>query len=142
MAIAVFQVASLRNPGWQGLVLLHLACIRLWLLRWIVLQQTRRDNTITQVPGWPHRWIIKNPDLYQFLKAALEARLALMERPQALRLYNGFLKGEPRIAADLYGATLVLHNYAYLSPKRPHYASVPLPRCLFMSELLSNLQLM
>jgi 23S rRNA G2069 N7-methylase RlmK/C1962 C5-methylase RlmI len=94
-----------------------LARIRLWLLRWIVLQQTRHDNTITQVPGWPHRWIIKNLDLYQFLKAALKARQALMERHQALRLYNGFLKGEPRIAADLYGATLVVHNYTYLSPK-------------------------
>ena len=35
-----------------------------------------------------------------------------MERHQTLRLYNGFLEGEPRIAADLYGATLVLHNYA------------------------------
>ena len=117
LAIALFQIASLRNPGWQGLVSLHLARIRLWLLRWIVLQQTRRDNTITQVPGWHHRWIIKNLDLYQFLKAALEARQALMECHQALRLYNGFFEGEPRIAADLYGATLVVHNYAYLSPK-------------------------
>ena len=117
LAIALFQIASLCNPGWQGLVSLHLACIRLWLLRWIVLQQTRRDNTITQVPGWHHRWIIKNLDLYQFLKAALEARQALMECHQALRLYNGFFEGEPRIAADLYGATLVVHNYAYLSPK-------------------------
>ena len=120
LAIALFQVASLRNPGWQGLVSPHLACIRLplgCLLRWIVLQQTRHDNTITQVPGWPHRWIIKNLDLYQFLKAALEARQALMERHQAFRLCNCFLEGEPRIAADLYGATLLLHNYADLSPK-------------------------
>ena len=54
----------------------------------------------------------QNPDLYQFLKVALEARQALMERHQALGLYNGFLEGEPRIAADLYGATLVLQNYA------------------------------
>jgi 23S rRNA G2069 N7-methylase RlmK/C1962 C5-methylase RlmI len=117
LAIAVFQVASLRNSELQGSVSPLLACIRLWLLRWIVLQQTRRDNTITQVPGWHHRWIIKNLDLYQFLKAALEACQALMEHHQALRLYNGFLEGEPRIAADLYGATLVVHNYAFLSPK-------------------------
>ena len=37
----------------------------------------------------------QNPDLYQFLKVALEARQALMERHQALGLYNGFLEGEP-----------------------------------------------
>ena len=37
----------------------------------------------------------QNPYLYQFLKAALEARQALMERHQALGLYNGFLEGEP-----------------------------------------------
>ncbi|MGB3701700.1 MAG: hypothetical protein WA997_10550 [Anaerolineales bacterium] len=81
------------------------------------MQQTRHDNTITQVTGWPHHWIIKNPYLYQFLETALEARQTLMECHQALRLYNGFLEGEPRIAADLYGVTLVLHNYADPPPK-------------------------
>jgi len=40
-----------------------------------------------------------------------------MERHQTLRLYNGFLEGEPRLAADLYGATLVQHNYADPPPK-------------------------
>jgi hypothetical protein len=37
--------------------------------------------------------------LYQFLKAALKARQALMERLQALRLYYGFLEGEPLVEA-------------------------------------------
>jgi hypothetical protein len=31
---------------------------------------------------------------------------------QALRLYSGFVKGEPRIAADLSDTTLVLHSNA------------------------------
>jgi 23S rRNA (cytosine1962-C5)-methyltransferase len=30
----------------------------------------------------------------------------------AFRLFNGFLEGYPNLVADLYGATLVLHNYA------------------------------
>ena len=30
----------------------------------------------------------------------------------ALRLFNGFLEGDPDLAIDVYGRTLVLHNYA------------------------------
>ena len=30
----------------------------------------------------------------------------------ALRLFNGFLEGDPDLAIDLYGRTLLLHNYA------------------------------
>lgn len=30
----------------------------------------------------------------------------------AYRLFNGFLEGYPDLAVDLYGRTLVLHNYA------------------------------
>jgi hypothetical protein len=41
----------------------------------------------------------QNPDLYQFMEVALEARQALMERLQALRLYYGFLEGEPLVEA-------------------------------------------
>ncbi|HUV91898.1 MAG TPA: hypothetical protein VMV80_02335 [Anaerolineales bacterium] len=41
----------------------------------------------------------QNPDLYQFLEATLEARQALMECHQALRLYNGFPEGEPLVEA-------------------------------------------
>ncbi len=34
--------------------------------------------------------------------------------PSALRLYNGFLEGSPELVVDLYGRTLVLHDYAEL----------------------------
>lgn len=48
------------------------------------------------------------------LQAALQARLPLFntEHNCALRLFNGFLEGCPDLAIDLYGSTLVLHNYA------------------------------
>jgi 23S rRNA (cytosine1962-C5)-methyltransferase len=48
------------------------------------------------------------------LEAALAARKALFESEHcsAFRLFNGFYEGEPFLAADLYGRSLVLHNYA------------------------------
>ena len=54
----------------------------------------------------------KVQDLLQILETALGARRPLLEQHQAIRLFNGFLEGEPRLAADLYAGTLVLHNYA------------------------------
>jgi 23S rRNA (cytosine1962-C5)-methyltransferase len=48
------------------------------------------------------------------LETALVARKALSdsEHSGALRLFNGFYEGEPALAADLYGRSLVMHNYA------------------------------
>jgi 23S rRNA (cytosine1962-C5)-methyltransferase len=48
------------------------------------------------------------------LQAAVQVRLPMFdtEHHSALRLFNGFLEGCPNLAIDLYGRTLVLHNYA------------------------------
>jgi 23S rRNA (cytosine1962-C5)-methyltransferase len=48
------------------------------------------------------------------LEAALEARAGLFDarHEAALRLFNGFTEGCPELVADLYGGTLLLHNYA------------------------------
>jgi hypothetical protein len=62
------------------------------MLRWIALQQTRHDNTITQVTRWPHRWIIKT----QICTSSWKSH---SKRLQALRLYYGFLEGEPLVEA-------------------------------------------
>jgi 23S rRNA (cytosine1962-C5)-methyltransferase len=50
----------------------------------------------------------------KLLKNALQARIAMLdvEHKSAIRLFNGFLEGCPDITIDLYGSTLVLHNYA------------------------------
>jgi 23S rRNA (cytosine1962-C5)-methyltransferase len=49
-----------------------------------------------------------------YLDAALAARETLLESEPtgAFRLFNGFYEGEPALAVDLYGSSLVLHNYA------------------------------
>jgi 23S rRNA (cytosine1962-C5)-methyltransferase len=51
------------------------------------------------------------PDL---LAKCLAARAELFDErhESALRLFNGFLEGDPDLAVDLYGRSLVLHNYA------------------------------
>ena len=48
------------------------------------------------------------------LTAALAARSELFDprHETAFRLFNGFYEGWPALVADLYGCTLVLHNYA------------------------------
>lgn len=60
------------------------------------------------------------PRLDALLAAALvprAARLAADARHEgALRLFNGFAEGFPRLVVDLYGATLVLHNQADPAP--------------------------
>lgn len=61
--------------------------------------------------------------LENLLETALTARPALVEpglepgflderHESACRLFNGFTEGQPQLVADLYGKTLVLHNYA------------------------------
>jgi 23S rRNA (cytosine1962-C5)-methyltransferase len=60
-------------------------------------------------------------DLLALLSQALAARASLIAGScaineslhiTALRLFNGFLEGDPDLAIDLYGRTLLLHNYA------------------------------
>jgi 23S rRNA (cytosine1962-C5)-methyltransferase len=54
------------------------------------------------------------PTLISLLNKAIESRQSLFEsaHQSAFRLFNGFTEGEPRLVIDLYGATLVFHNYA------------------------------
>lgn len=49
----------------------------------------------------------------RYLVPAVQARLPLISKPytSALRLFNGFTEGIPGLSVDLYGKTLVLHNY-------------------------------
>jgi 23S rRNA (cytosine1962-C5)-methyltransferase len=51
------------------------------------------------------------------LEKALAARVGLFDsrHTSALRLFNGFLEGQAELVVDLYGRTLVLHNYAELA---------------------------
>ena len=53
-------------------------------------------------------------ELEPALATALAARSSLFNagHDAAFRLFNGFHEGWPALAADLYGRTLVLHNYA------------------------------
>ncbi len=50
----------------------------------------------------------------QLLEEATASRLSLMDsqHESALRLFNGFTEGHPDLALDIYGRTLVIHNYA------------------------------
>ncbi|HSJ89181.1 MAG TPA: class I SAM-dependent methyltransferase [Anaerolineales bacterium] len=50
----------------------------------------------------------------QLLQQAIEARHHLFDAAHhsAFRLFNGFSEGDPDLVIDLYGATLVFHNYA------------------------------
>jgi 23S rRNA (cytosine1962-C5)-methyltransferase len=52
--------------------------------------------------------------LIQRMSAALKARIERLDpkHETALRLFNGFYEGSPEITIDLYGRTLVIHNYA------------------------------
>jgi 23S rRNA (cytosine1962-C5)-methyltransferase len=55
-------------------------------------------------------------DLPGLITSALKERLPLLDEDHrcALRLFNGFLEGQPELVVDLYGRTLVIHNYADL----------------------------
>lgn len=52
-------------------------------------------------------------DLPQLLNAALDARAEMLDEryESALRLFNGFVEGIPEVVVDLYGRTLVVHDY-------------------------------
>ena len=48
------------------------------------------------------------------LEKAVASRQTLFEasHESAFRLFNGFYEGYPDLAVDIYGHTLVIHNYA------------------------------
>ncbi len=50
----------------------------------------------------------------QLLEKAIASRLSLIDsqHESAFRLFNGFTEGYPDLALDIYGRTLVIHNYA------------------------------
>ncbi len=52
-------------------------------------------------------------ELHALLDAALDARSAFLDEAHtsAFRLFNGFLEGHPTLALEVYGKTLVLHDY-------------------------------
>ncbi len=54
------------------------------------------------------------PSVIQLLEKAIASRLFLMDsqHESAFRLFNGFTEGHPDLALDIYGRTLVIHNYA------------------------------
>ena len=59
--------------------------------------------------------------MHSLLDAALRARAPLHddEHVGALRLFNGFSEGDPTLALDVYGRTLVAHDHAHaLDPAR------------------------
>jgi 23S rRNA (cytosine1962-C5)-methyltransferase len=55
------------------------------------------------------------PMLTNHLQNALSARASLLagdaRHEGACRLFNGFVEGEPSLAVDLYGQTLLIHDY-------------------------------
>lgn len=56
----------------------------------------------------------KNRETAALLVGALEARASLIEQNHegALRLFSGFYEGDPTLVVDLYGKTIVLHDYS------------------------------
>jgi 23S rRNA (cytosine1962-C5)-methyltransferase len=57
---------------------------------------------------------MKEESLVALLEKAIAAREGLLDdgHKSALRLFNGFLEGCPELVVDLYGRTLVLHDYS------------------------------
>ena len=52
--------------------------------------------------------------IVSLLEQAIASRKTLYDSPHesAFRLFNGFTEGYPNLAVDIYGHTLVIHNYA------------------------------
>ncbi len=57
---------------------------------------------------------MKTEPIAFLLEQAITLRAALFDERHetALRLFNGFTEGQPNLVVDLYGKTIVLHNYA------------------------------
>ncbi len=58
--------------------------------------------------------IMKKESIALLLEHAITLRQSLFDERHetALRLFNGFTEGHPNLVVDLYGKTIVLHNYA------------------------------
>ena len=69
------------------------------------------------------------------LEAALQARADLFDEryESAFRLFNGFYEGCPNLAVDLYGRTVVIHNYA--DPPEDGFPYVDMARIVLRSSL-------
>jgi len=54
------------------------------------------------------------PSIKQLLDKAIASRLTLIDsrHESAFRLFNGFYEGYPDLVVDIYGCTVVIHNYA------------------------------
>ena len=65
-------------------------------------------------------------DLVARFTAALAHRLPRLSAPHvtALRLFNGYTEGFPRVAIDLYGTTLVVHDATSPEGDRPGMLSL------------------
>ncbi len=57
---------------------------------------------------------MKTEPIAFLLEQAITVRAALFDErhESAFRLFNGFTEGQPNLVVDLYGKTIVLHNYA------------------------------
>ncbi|MHB8777647.1 MAG: class I SAM-dependent methyltransferase [Anaerolineales bacterium] len=57
---------------------------------------------------------MKTASIVQLLEKAITSRLVLMDsnHESAFRLFNGFAEGCPELVLDVYGHTLLIHNYA------------------------------
>ena len=58
--------------------------------------------------------IMKTEPIALLLEHAITVRASLFDERHetAMRLFNGFTEGQPNLVVDLYGKTIVLHNYA------------------------------
>jgi 23S rRNA (cytosine1962-C5)-methyltransferase len=74
-------------------------------------------------------------DIRPLLDAALTARMPLLDAVHqgAVRLFSGFYEGAPELAADCYGSTLLLHNYA--DPPEAAYAAIEAAMEFFTERL-------
>jgi len=73
--------------------------------------------------------------LVAVLTDALSSRAELFDpkHEAAFRLFNGFTEGCPALVADLYAATLVLHNYA--DPSTEGHALIAEAQAFFLEHL-------
>ena len=73
--------------------------------------------------------------LTDLLATALAPRTALLAEPHegVVRLFNGFLEGQPSLVAEVYADTLVLLNYA--EPAEAGEAAVEEAQCFYLGQL-------
>jgi len=73
--------------------------------------------------------------LSDLLATALAPRTALLTEPHegVVRLFNGFLEGQPSLVAEVYADTLVLLNHA--EPAEAGEAAVEEAQCFYLGQL-------